>query len=102
MKLKHYSEQKLKKEILKIVGKYLDLERYEVFFFGSRVNDQESERSDIDVGIEGPQQVSLKTMAKIRDEISNLATLYSIDVVDFKSVSQDFLEVAKEKVESIT
>lgn len=102
MKLKHYSEKKLKKEILEIVGKYLNLDQYRVFFFGSRVNDQASERSDIDVGIEGPNQVPLETMAKIRNEIFDLPTLYSIDVIDFKSVDQDFLEVAKDKVESLT
>jgi len=102
MKLEHYSEEELKKEVLEIVGKYLDLDQYQVFFFGSRVNDQASERSDIDLGIEGPQQVPLGTMAKIRNEIFDLPTLYTIDVVDFKSVDQDFLKVAKDKIESLT
>jgi len=37
MKLEYYSAEKLKEEILKILGKYLDLSQYKVFFFGSRV-----------------------------------------------------------------
>jgi len=37
MKLEFYPAGKLKKEILEIVGKYLDLKKYKVFFFGSRV-----------------------------------------------------------------
>jgi septum formation topological specificity factor MinE len=40
MKLKHYPLKKLKKEILEIVGKYLDLKEYKVFFFGSRVSEK--------------------------------------------------------------
>jgi len=36
MKLKFYSEKKLKKELLKIIGKYLDLKKYKIFFFDSK------------------------------------------------------------------
>jgi septum formation topological specificity factor MinE len=32
MKLEHYSAEKLKEEILKILSKYLDLSQYKVFF----------------------------------------------------------------------
>jgi len=40
MKLEHYSEKKLKKEIKEIkeiIGKYLDFKKYKIFFFGSRI-----------------------------------------------------------------
>ncbi len=43
-----------------------------------------------------------KLWPKIRDEVFDLPTLYTVDVVDFRSVDQDFLEVAKDKVESLT
>lgn len=102
VKLKHYSKRKLKKEILEIIGKYLDLNKYQVFFFGSRVDNKGSERSDIDIGIEGPKEVPLGIMAKIRDEVSSLPTLYSIDIIDFRNVDKDFLKVAKQKTELLT
>ena len=54
MKLAHYPEKKLKKEILEIIGKHLDLRKYKVFFFGSRVKGDNFPRADIDIGIEGP------------------------------------------------
>lgn len=102
MKVERYPVKKLKKEILNIVGKYLDLKKYQVFFFGSRVSGKASERSDIDVGIEGPESIPLEIIARIKEEISNLPTLYRIDVVDFSSVDSDFREVAKQRLELIT
>lgn len=99
MRIEHYSLKKLKEEILGIVGKYLDLKQYKIFFFGSRVSGKGSEKSDIDVGIEGPQEIPFETMAKIKEEVDNLPTLYKIEIVDFSKVSPDFKEVAKQKIE---
>ncbi len=101
MRLEFYSLEKLKKEILEIIGKYLDLKTYRIFFFGSRVTGGGNERSDIDIGIEGPSPVSLKIMGQIEDEIENLPTLYKIEIVDFKQISSNFYEVARQKIESI-
>ncbi|OGD87294.1 hypothetical protein A2164_04025 [Candidatus Curtissbacteria bacterium RBG_13_35_7] len=94
MRAKFYAEDKLKKEIIDIVGKYLNLGKYNVFFFGSRVNNRGSERSDIDVGIEGPRPIPPRIYSDIKDEIDKIPILYSIDVVDFKKVSPDFYKVA--------
>ncbi|MEK7189472.1 MAG: nucleotidyltransferase domain-containing protein [Patescibacteria group bacterium] len=52
-RLEYYPVEKLKKELKDIAAKYLDLKKYHLFFFGSRVTGKGSERSDIDVGIEG-------------------------------------------------
>jgi predicted nucleotidyltransferase len=94
MRLEHYSEQKLKSEIRKIFGRYLDLRRYRIFFFGSRVADFNSERSDIDIGIEGPEEIPGNIMIEIREEIDNLPTLYRFDIVDFGNVSTKFRDAA--------
>ncbi len=51
MRLEYYSEEKLKQQIKEIFGKYLDLTKYKVFFFGSRVTNKNSLFSDIDIGI---------------------------------------------------
>lgn len=104
MKLEHYSEKKLKKEILKIVGRYLDLKKYKVFFFGSRVRGSRylaDERSDIDIGIEGPKVVPSDIMSDILEEISKIPALYKIDIVDFRDMSEDFYKVAKQNIEII-
>ena len=99
MRLEFYSSEKLGQEIKDIVGKYLDLNQYRIFFFGSRVSGKGDERSDIDIGIEGPEKISLRTMSKIKEEVENMPILYKIDIVDFKSVSSDFYEIAIQNIE---
>mgnify|MGYP001588840581 FL=1 len=64
--------------------------QYKLFFFGSRVQGRGDDRSDIDVGIEGPERIPGHVMEKIREAIENLPVLYKIDIVDFKDVSEDF------------
>lgn len=102
MKLEHYPIAKLKREILSIVGRHLDLTKYRVFFFGSRVKGGGTERSDIDVGIEGPEPVPGPIWLKIQDEIEEIPTLYKIELVDFKRVTPEFRTIALEHVEPIS
>ncbi len=101
MRLEHESEKKVKKEVLHIIGKYLDLNVYKVFIFGSRVKDRGDEYSDIDVGIEGPKSIPAATMTYIEEDIENTPFLYKIEVVDFKRVAPDFYNVAKKYIEFI-
>lgn len=102
MELKNYPADRLKEEILAIVGKYLDLNKYEVFFFGSRVSGKGTDRSDIDVGIEGPEPVPAKAWFGIEEEIENLPMLYKVEIVDFKKVAPIFKEVAMRHLEYIS
>ena len=102
MRLEHYPLEKLKKEIFEIVGRHLDLATHRVFFFGSRVSGKGTDRSDIDVGIEGPEPVPRGTLFAIREDVEHISTLYKIDIVDFRGASEDFREVALQYIEPIT
>ncbi len=101
MRLENYPIQKLKKELLEIIGKYLDLSKHRVFFFGSRVTGKGNERSDIDVGIEGPYRIPGAIMENIREDVDALPTMYTIQIVDFKFVSDEFYKTAKNNLEVI-
>ena len=101
MRLEHYPEEKLKKEILEIVGKYLDLKKYKVFNFGSRVSGRGSDRSDIDIGIEGPKEVPYEVTFDIKEDMERLPILYKIDVIDFTGAEKNFIEVASQHKEYI-
>lgn len=101
MRIEHYSTQKLNKEVSDIIGRYLDLSKYKIFFFGSRVSGKGNDRSDIDIGIEGPLPISSEVKSNIEDEIENLSTLYKIEIVDFKHVSSEFRSVALQNIELI-
>ncbi len=101
MKLEHYPVAKLKQQILEIARKYLDIDRYHLFFFGSRINGQGSERSDIDIGIEGTGPIEDKTFFALKEEINKLPTLYKFDLVDFQKASDAFRQVALKNIEDI-
>lgn len=101
MRIEHYSLPKLKQEITNIISKYLNISEYKIFFFGSRVSGTGNERSDIDIGIEGPLPISPEIKSKIEDDIENLPTLYKIEIVDFKRVTSEFRSVAMKNTEFI-
>ena len=60
-----------------------------------------NERSDIDIGIEGPKPLPAEILLDIQEEIENLPTLYKIEIVDFATVDKKFREVALQCIESI-
>ena len=97
MELKHEKKEELKRRILEIVGKHIDLNSCKVFFFGSRVSGKPRDGSDIDVGIEGAEPISGGALAAIQDEIDELPTLYKIEIVDFSRVTETFKKVARER-----
>jgi len=99
MRLEYYSQEKLEKQILEIIGKYLDLKKYKIFFFGSRVSGKGSEKSDIDIGIEGPKKFDESIVYNIKDDIEKLNILYKIDVINFTNDGKEFLEVASQHKE---
>jgi len=100
MRLAHYPEEKLKSEVKRIVGKHLNLDEYELFFFGSRVTGKGDERSDIDIGIRGKNKIPTELMWKIKDDInSKIHTLYSIDIIDFSATGENFRQVAEQRIE---
>lgn len=99
MKLEYESLDKLKKDILDIVGRHLDLKEYKVFFFGSRVAGTNFPRADIDLGVEGPKPIPAKIKLEIEEKLENLRTLFKIDFVDFQNVSEKFKKEAKKFLE---
>ncbi|MBU3999804.1 nucleotidyltransferase domain-containing protein [Patescibacteria group bacterium] len=94
MKIEYYSAEKLKKDIIAILSKYPDLSQYKVFFFGSRVKGNNFPSADIDIGIEGSQEIPTEIKLAIQEQIDNLPTLYKFDVVDFKVASEKFKKEA--------
>ena len=102
MRLEHYDQEKLKREILDLLGKHLDLARHKVFFFDSRMSGGGDEHSDIDVGIEGPGPIPGEIMSDIQEELENLSILYKVEVVDFRRTEKHFEIIAKQRIESIS
>jgi uncharacterized protein len=81
-----------------VVRRHLTDPAYRVFLFGSRAAGTARDRSDVDIGIEGPAPVPRLTLAAIEDELDEAPTLYTIEVVDFARVSDAFRHVARERI----
>ncbi len=85
-------------EMKTIIAKYLDLQKYRLFLFGSRVAGTNRKFSDYDIGILGPEKVPLREMALISADLDDSNIPYRVDVVDFQSVSEKFRRVAMKEV----
>jgi predicted nucleotidyltransferase len=81
-----------------VVRRHLPDPAYRVFLFGSRATGTARDRSDIDIGIEGPAPVPRAALAAIEDEIDEAPTLYTVEIVDFARVSKSFRQVARERI----
>ncbi len=68
----------------------LDLERYQLFLFGSEASGLAGRTSDIDVGILGAQRVPAAVVQQIRERLETLPTLRPFDVVDLTTVDEAF------------
>lgn len=68
----------------------LDLDRHQLFIFGSEASGLADRRSDIDVAILGPQPVPGAIMERIRERLESLRTLRRFDVVDLSHVDERF------------
>jgi predicted nucleotidyltransferase len=82
-----------------IVRRHLPDPAYCVFLFGSRAEGTAQPRSDIDIGIEGPAPVPREAMALIEEELEEAPTLYTIEVVDFARVPENFRRVASRRIQ---
>jgi len=81
-----------------VIRRHLPNPAYRLFLFGSRATGSAGERSDFDIGIEGPAAVPRQILAAIHEELEEAPTLHTIDVVDFARVSETFRLVAERRI----
>ena len=81
-----------------VVRRHLPDPAYRVFLFGSRATGTAGDRSDIDIGIEGPAPVPRAALVAIEDELEEAPTLFTVEIVDFARVSETFRRVASERI----
>lgn len=99
MQIKYIDQRSLQKQIENILIKYISLEDYKIFFFGSRVKGTNLEKSDIDVGILGQEQIPAEIKFQINEDLEKIPTFYKIDFVDFNTVPEFFKKEAMSNIE---
>jgi predicted nucleotidyltransferase len=91
----------LRLAIRESVGRCLDIERHQLFIFGSEASGVADRSSDIDIGILGPRPVPGAVMQTVRQALDTLRTLRSFDVVDLSVVDEGFRAEALEHAERL-
>jgi len=77
----------------------LNCDKYAVFLFGSRARKNNSPMADIDVGIWGAESIGIRKIAEIKDLIAESIVPFDIDIVDFNSADEKFMDYALRKIE---
>ena len=76
-----------------IIAKYLPDAR--IFLFGSRAKGDARDTSDFDIAVDAGSKISLGVIARIKDEIDELRTLKSIDIIDLNRVNPKFKTIIR-------
>jgi len=71
---------------------------YSAVLFGSRATGQAWHTSDWDVGLLGPLSLRGAIVERIREDLDEIRTLHTFDVVDLTNVPDYFREIALRKV----
>ena len=75
---------------------------YQAVLFGSRATGQARPRSDWDIGLMGPQPLRSRIIGDIREELEDMRTLHTFDLVDLTTVPAYFRKIALRKVVKLT
>ena len=66
-----------------------------IFLFGSRAKGDATKTSDFDIAVDAGSKISLGVLARIKDEIDELRTLKSIDIIDLNRVNPEFKTIIR-------
>ena len=83
-------------EVAEILKRHLP-EGYQAVVFGSRATGKARKGSDWDIGILGPKPLRNIILGDIREELEEMRTLHTFDVVDLTTVPDYFRRVALRK-----
>lgn len=81
-------------QIKTIIGKYLDLNQYKLFLFGSRASGNAAKFADYDIGIQGQEKVPRQILFQIKGDLEESDLPVFVDVIDFNEATDKFKEVA--------
>ena len=73
----------------------------QVVVFGSRITGKLKPFSDLDLAINTKEPLSLEIFAKLKDAFIESNLPFRVDIVDMKTISEEFLNVIKKQCETI-
>ncbi len=91
MDKKPLSCNEILEEIVLITKKYL--RDCKIILFGSRARNTNRENSDYDIAIIWKEKIPAQIYFAIQEEMDNLYTLKTIELLDFYNLDEDFKEI---------
>ncbi len=91
----------IEKEQLEIVREILKkyLPDAEIRIFGSRYKHTNKEYSDIDIAIVQQEKISLELYSKLKEELEESNLKYTVDLIDWNTISIEFKKIIEEGYE---
>ncbi|GIW60534.1 MAG: hypothetical protein KatS3mg087_1600 [Patescibacteria group bacterium] len=89
--------QEEKSLVRNIVYSVLKASEHQAFIFGSQATGMAQRSSDLDIGIEGPE-LPLEVIGELREKLEDSDLPYTVDIIDFSTVNQQFKNVAKNTI----
>jgi predicted nucleotidyltransferase len=91
MNKKPLSDNEIREDIINIIKKHLPDSR--LILFGSRAKHTNRENSDYDIAIIWKEKIPIQIYFTIQEDLDNLYTLKTIDLVDFYNLDENFKEI---------
>lgn len=84
-------------KLINYITNYLveELDPEEIILFGSRAKDSFRQGSDIDMAIKGGIKLTHRKERKLREQIDRMAKIYTVDIVFFNNLDNDFKELVE-------
>lgn len=85
------------KTIKDIINEHLDPKEHKAFIFGSRATGDFRKYSDFDIGVTG-DRLKATVYFDLESAFEESDLPYTVDVVDFNDLSEEFINVAMKQV----
>ena len=96
------SEEDIIPAVWAVFKSVVDVHDYRLFLFGSRATKKNAPHADFDFCILGSKPLKEHKLTRLKHEIDELKTLFSIDIVDLGRADHEFREVVeKEMIEVV-
>jgi len=90
-------EENIKEKINKIIQLLIEkTDPARIILFGSRARETAHNGSDIDIALEGVQELSVRDYRLLKEEIDKVSGLYSVDIVLIDKVDNSFKRIIKD------
>ena len=67
-----------------------EIPNVEIYIFGSRVQGNALEYSDVDLALKNEEKISIESILKLRIKFENSTFPYKVDIVDLKNLKDEF------------